>query len=63
MDPEKFLYGAENKRVDLENIKRNYKLGVDRQHRIYRNISDTKIKMLYSTVKGGWYLLFSPYLV
>ena len=42
IDLEKFLYSAENKRVDLENFRRNYKLGVGRQHRIYRNLSDTE---------------------
>ena len=48
IDPEKFLYSAENKRVDLENFRRNYKLGVGRQNRIYRNLSYAENKVLYS---------------
>ena len=51
IDPEKFLYNAENKRVDLENFRRNYKLGVGWQHRIYRNLSHTENYVLYSTPK------------
>ena len=37
IDTEKFLHSAENKRVHLENFRRNYKLGVGRHHGIYRN--------------------------
>ena len=48
INPEKFLYSAENKRIDLENFRRNYKLSVDRQHRIYRNLSYAENKVLYS---------------
>ena len=32
IDPVKFSCSAVNKRVDLENFKRNYKLGVGGQH-------------------------------
>ena len=46
IDPEKFMYSTENKQVDLENFRRNYKLGVGRQHRI---LSYTENKVLYST--------------
>ena len=42
IDPEKFLYSSEKKRVDLENFRRNYKLCVGRQHRNYRNLSYTE---------------------
>ena len=46
---EKFLYSAKNKRVDLENFRRNYKLGVGRQHQIYQNLSYTENEVvLYS---------------
>ena len=48
IDPGKFLCSAENKRVDLENFRHTYKLGVGRQHRIYRNLSYTENKVLYS---------------
>ena len=50
IDTEKFLYCVENKRVDLENFRRNYKLGVGRQHLIYRNLSYAENKVLYSIV-------------
>ena len=48
IDPEKFLPSAENQRVDLENFRRDYKLGVVRQHRIYRNLSLTENTVSYS---------------
>ena len=48
IDPEKFSYSAEKKRVDLENFRRNYKLGVGMQHRIYRNLSYAENKVLHS---------------
>ena len=48
IDPEEFLYSTENKRVALENFRHNYKLGVSRQYRIYRNLSYTENKVIYN---------------
>ena len=50
IDPEKVLYGSEKKRIALENFMHNYKFGVSRQHRIYRNLSymHSTYKVLYS---------------
>ena len=52
IDREKFLYGAKNKRVGLENYmyRRNCKLGASRQHQVYRNLSYTENRVLYSSV-------------
>ena len=44
-----FCTAAENKRVDLENFRCNYKLGVGRRHRIYRNLSYTENNVLNSS--------------
>ena len=37
IDPVKFSCSAENKLVDLENFRRNYKLSVGQEHRICQN--------------------------
>ena len=47
IDPEKFLYSVETKRVELENFRRACKLGVNRQQIIYRNLRYTDSKMLH----------------
>ena len=48
----KFLCSAENKRVDLENFRHNYQLGVGQEHRMYRNLSNTENIVLYSRLYG-----------